>query len=163
MGVASSHRPPGTGWEDRASSCTKGGSGWAAGKIYSLEELSSFGRGYPGKWLSSHPWRACRWHLGMWFSDVLGSAGLTVGLNDHRGVLQPKWFHDFVNLCWLFNSLCLGPYLTCKILTWGIVLLWYCKSITPVPTSKCFFSLMRVFKFVFRGYSLIGTFHKAFL
>lgn len=66
-------------------------------------------------------------------------------------------------ILWIYAAClipCLGPYISCKILTWGIVPLWYGKSITPVPTSE--WVETRVSKLVFRGYSLIGTFHKAF-
>lgn len=31
--------------------------------------------------------------------DFLGSAGLTVGLNDLRGIFQDKWFHDSALQC----------------------------------------------------------------
>lgn len=30
------------------------------------------------------------WHLGTWFSGELGSAGLAVGLDDPKGLQQPK-------------------------------------------------------------------------
>ena len=34
------------------------------------------------------------WCLGTWFSGGLGSAGLTVGLDDLKGLFQPKRFYD---------------------------------------------------------------------
>lgn len=36
------------------------------------------------------------WHPGKWFSGGLGRAGLTVGLNDLKGLLQSKLFCDSV-------------------------------------------------------------------
>jgi len=54
-----------------------------SGKISSLNEWSDIGKGYPGKWLSHHPWRCSKniqiWHLGIWFSRH-GDVGRTVGL-----------------------------------------------------------------------------------
>jgi len=40
-----------------ASSYVRGGLDWIVGKISSLKGLSSSGIGWPGKWLSHHPWR----------------------------------------------------------------------------------------------------------
>ena len=34
------------------------------------------------------------WCLGTWFSGGLGSARLTVGLDDLKGLFQPKLFYD---------------------------------------------------------------------
>jgi len=34
------------------------------------------------------------WHLGTWFSGGLGSVRLTVGLDDFKGLFQPKRFYD---------------------------------------------------------------------
>lgn len=36
------------------------------------------------------------WHLRMWVGGGLGSAGLKVVLNDHKGLSQPQQFHDYV-------------------------------------------------------------------
>lgn len=33
-------------------------------------------------------------YLSSWFSGALGSVGLTTGLNDFKGLFQPKWFHE---------------------------------------------------------------------
>ena len=33
------------------------------------------------------------WCLGTWFSGGLGSVGLTVGLDDVKGLFQPKQFY----------------------------------------------------------------------
>jgi len=53
---------------------------------------SDIGTGCPGKWLSPHPWRCSKnmymWHLGTWFGRH-GGVGLTVGLDDLRGLFQP--------------------------------------------------------------------------
>lgn len=38
------------------------------------------------------------WCLGTWFSGALGSAGLTVELEDPKGLFQPKRFYDSVIL-----------------------------------------------------------------
>lgn len=46
--------------------------------------------------LESHPGRCLKdiklWHLGTWFSGALGTAGGMVGLNNLRGLFQPKQF-----------------------------------------------------------------------
>lgn len=36
------------------------------------------------------------WHLGTLFTGEHGDAGLMVGLNDHRGLFQPKQFYSSV-------------------------------------------------------------------
>ena len=36
------------------------------------------------------------WHLGTWFSGGLGSARVMVGLDDLKGLFQPKRFYDSV-------------------------------------------------------------------
>lgn len=38
------------------------------------------------------------WHLGTWYSGELGSVKLIVELDDLKGLLQPKQFHDFMIL-----------------------------------------------------------------
>ena len=38
------------------------------------------------------------WHLGMWFSGGLGSVRVMVGLNDIKGLFQPKLFYDSIIL-----------------------------------------------------------------
>ena len=67
-------------------------SGWALGKMSSLEEWSGLGPGCPGQWGSLHPWRGSKtlwmWHLGTWFSRHEG-VGVMVGLDDLRGLFQP--------------------------------------------------------------------------
>ena len=84
-----------------ASSYAGGGLDWVWGKLSSPKWLSSFWTGCPGKRLSHHSWRylkdACMWLLGTWFSGGLGSAGLMLGLNDFKGLFQPKQFHDHVS------------------------------------------------------------------
>lgn len=47
------------------------------------------------------------WHLGIWFSHGLGSAGLRMRLDGHRGFLQPEQFCGSVKqmLCGIW----LGP------------------------------------------------------
>lgn len=51
---------------------------WISGKNSSPRELSSIGTGYPDKDpLSLKVFKTCTW-----FTGGLGSAGLTVGLND---------------------------------------------------------------------------------
>lgn len=90
----------------------------------SPEELSSAGWGFQD-WgssnrLSHHPWRYLIqvWvgHLRAWFSSGLGIATLKVGLNDPRGLFQPKCsmiavYHHFQLPCfWLlcfFSLVCL--------------------------------------------------------
>jgi len=75
-----------------ASGCIRGGSGWILGKISSLKEQSGVGPGCPGQWGSPHPWRGSKtmwmWPLGTGFSRD-GGVGVTVGLDDLRGLLQP--------------------------------------------------------------------------
>jgi len=50
------------------------------------------GTGCPGKWWSHHPWRCSNnvwiWHFRTWFGRH-GGVGLTVGLDDLRGLFQP--------------------------------------------------------------------------
>jgi len=57
-----------------------------------LKEWSGFGTGCPGRWWSHHPWRCSKnvymWHFGTWFSRH-GGDGLTVGVDDLRGLFQP--------------------------------------------------------------------------
>jgi len=36
------------------------------------------------------------WHLGTWFSGGLGSVRFTVGLDDLKGLFQPKLFYDYL-------------------------------------------------------------------
>jgi len=61
-------------------------------KISLLQEWSGIGPGCPGQWWSPHPWRGSKnvwmWHYRTWFSRH-GGVGVTVGLDDFRGVLQP--------------------------------------------------------------------------
>lgn len=37
------------------------------------------------------------WHLGLWLSGEIGSAGVMVGLDDLRGIFQPKLFYDCIS------------------------------------------------------------------
>lgn len=57
-----------------------------------------------GQCWSPHPWGDLKamwmWHLGTWVSGGLGSAGLKIGLDDLRGLVQPKWFCE-CRLSWL--------------------------------------------------------------
>ena len=80
-----------TGQEETASGCTRGGLDWMLGKNLFTE---SIGTGYPGKWLRHHPWRCFKdlltWRLGTWFSGGLGSVCFMVGLDDLKGLFQPK-------------------------------------------------------------------------
>jgi len=50
--------------------CTRGGSGWALGKISSPAEWWCIGTGCAERWWSCCPWRCSRsvemWHWGMW-------------------------------------------------------------------------------------------------
>ena len=75
-----------------ASSCIRGGLDWILGKISLLKEWSGIGTGCPGKWWSHHPWRGSKtvwmWHFKTWFNRY-GGDGLTVGLDDLRGLFQP--------------------------------------------------------------------------
>ena len=65
---------------------------WILGKKTLLKEWSGTGRGCPGQWWSPHPWKGSKnvwmWHFGIWFSRH-GGVGLTVGLDDLRGLFQP--------------------------------------------------------------------------
>ena len=76
-----------------ASNSVRGGSDWILGKISFLKKWSGFGPGCPGRWGSPHPWRGSNtvgmWHLGTWFSRR-GGVGVTVGLDDLRGLFQPQ-------------------------------------------------------------------------
>jgi len=75
-----------------ASGCIRGGLDWRLGKISSLQEWSGLGPGCPGRWWSPHPRRGSNtmwmWHFRTWFSRH-GGVGLTVGLDDLRGLFQP--------------------------------------------------------------------------
>jgi len=72
-------------------------------KISSLKGLSSTETGFPGRWLSHHPWRCLKngWmcYFGVWLSRH-GGVGLTGGLDDLRGLFQPMTlrFYDFMIL-----------------------------------------------------------------
>ena len=74
--------------------CARGGLRWVLGEIPSLTGLPRIGIGCTGKWWSRCPWRCLKdvwmWHLGTWFSGGLGRVGLMVGLNDLKGLFQPK-------------------------------------------------------------------------
>jgi len=76
-----------------ASSCVRGGSDWIFRKMSLLNEWSGTGTGCPGQWWSPHPWRDSKtvwmWHFETWFSRH-GGVGVTVGLDDLRGFLQPS-------------------------------------------------------------------------
>ncbi|KAK4830495.1 hypothetical protein QYF61_011408 [Mycteria americana] len=84
-----------------ASSCARGGLDWILGKAFSPKGLLSIGTGCPGKWLSHHPWGCLKdvlmWCLGTWCSGGLGSVRLMVGLDDLKGLFQPKRFYDINN------------------------------------------------------------------
>ena len=75
-----------------ASSCVRGGLDWTLGKISLPKEWSGIGTGCAGRWWSPYPWRGSKnvsmWHCGVWFSRD-GGDGLTAGLDDLRGLLQP--------------------------------------------------------------------------
>jgi len=64
------------------------------------------------------------WHSGTWFSGGLGSVRLTVGLNDLKGLFQPKRFCDskYRKLGILFNN-CLkeikSRVLSCRDIVYG--------------------------------------------
>ena len=64
------------------------------GKISSQKGLRSSGTGCPGKWWRHHPWRELKdvqtWRCGTGFSGGLGSMRFTVGLDDLKGLFQPK-------------------------------------------------------------------------
>ena len=64
-----------------------------------LKEWSGLGPGCPGQWGSPRPWRGSRtvwmWHFRTWFSRH-GGVGVTVGLDDLRGLFQPQWLYDSV-------------------------------------------------------------------
>ena len=70
-------------------SCTRRGSGWLSGNIFSKIEWQCIARGCPGRWGNHHPWRCSR-TMEIW--DVVsrhGGDGLIVGLDDPRGLFQP--------------------------------------------------------------------------
>ena len=81
-----------------ASSYIRGGSDCILGKTALLKERSCIGTGCRGRWWSPHPWRSSKnvwiWHFGIWFSRH-GGVGVTVGLDDLRGLFQPMilWFY----------------------------------------------------------------------
>lgn len=56
--------------------------------------------GYPGQWWTPHPWRELKslwiWYLGTWISDGFGTPGRMVGLDDLRGLFQPRQYSDFL-------------------------------------------------------------------
>jgi len=83
-----------------ASSCARGGLHWMLENDSSPKGLTSTGRGCLGKWLSHHSWRylkdVWKWHLGTWFSGGLDSVRLEYGLNDLKGLFQPKLFYDSI-------------------------------------------------------------------
>ena len=79
--------------------CLREGWDQILGKISLRKEWSGIGTGCPGQWGSHHPWRRSKTvqirHLRTWFSGGLGSVR-TVGLDDLRGLVQPKWLCDFI-------------------------------------------------------------------
>jgi len=64
---------------------------WILGKTSLLKEWSDIGTGCPGQWWSPHPWKCSKnvwmWHSRTWLSRP-GGVGLTVGLDDLRGLFQ---------------------------------------------------------------------------
>jgi len=65
---------------------------WILGIISLLKAWSGIGPGCPGRWWSPHPWRGSKtvwmWHFRTCFSRR-GGVGVTVGLDDLRGLFQP--------------------------------------------------------------------------
>ena len=76
-----------------ASSCVRGGLDSILGKISFLKECSDIRIGCPGRWLRHHPCRCLKnmqiWHFRIWFSRH-GIVGRIIGLDDLRGLFQPK-------------------------------------------------------------------------
>lgn len=58
------------------------------------KKFSGTGLGCPGKSGDCHSWRYLReawmWHSGMWFSSELGNVRLMAGIDDLKGLFQPK-------------------------------------------------------------------------
>ena len=102
-----------------ASGCVRGGSGWRSGTISVLGERSGVGPGCPGQGGSPHPWGGSNtvgmWPCGTWLSRR-GGVGVTAGLGDLRGLLQPSRFCDAAVL--LFEP---GPALSCPLQSPGAV------------------------------------------
>lgn len=77
------------------SCCARDGLDWISGGDSSPKGLSSVEK----QW-SHHSWRDFKdtwmWHLEMWFSGDIGSAGLMVGLGDLRTFPTPR---DSVTSC----------------------------------------------------------------
>lgn len=69
---------------------------WISGKIPSVKGWS----GCPGKWWGHQCWKCSKnvymWCLRKWLSGGLGRSRLRVGLDDLRGLLQPKGFYDSI-------------------------------------------------------------------
>jgi len=42
------------------------------------------------------------WYLRTWFNSGLGSVRFVVGLNDRKGLFQPKWFYDSISVLLLY-------------------------------------------------------------
>lgn len=74
---------------------------------------SSTGTGCPGKRLSHHRWKYLKdmsmWHSGMWFSGGFGNDGLTLGLDNLKGIFQPDRCHD--SMVKVKKILCKSPYI----------------------------------------------------
>lgn len=70
-----------------------GGLNWFSGKMSSPKGWSDIGAGSRRIIIPGNIQKYAMEPLGPCFSAGLGSAGLMVGLGDHRGFFQPKWFH----------------------------------------------------------------------
>lgn len=68
------------------------------------------------------------WHSGTWVSGGLGCVGFMIGLNDLRGLCQPKQFYD--SCAHTFCCVCVSVLMVRCCITWNLVqthLFWVCE------------------------------------
>lgn len=74
-----------TEFKELTSGCARGSLYWILGKKFSWKGLSSIGTDCTGKQWSHYPWKCSKnlriWHVGPWFNEHGGGAGLVVGLD----------------------------------------------------------------------------------
>ncbi|KAK4817088.1 hypothetical protein QYF61_027919 [Mycteria americana] len=128
VGSVSSPKCQAIGQEETASSYTREGLDWMLGKISSLKGLSSIGTGFPGKWLSHHPWRYLKdvsmWCLGTWFSGGLGSVSILIWKLRKHGLKEQtvKWNENCLDLQAQINALTPSSGPLTRKLTQGLLL-----------------------------------------
>lgn len=80
----------------QVSSCIRGGLDWLSGTTSSLKVFLGIGIGCPRKQWNLYLWRNVRMRcLGTWFRSGLTRAKLIIGLDNLKGLFQPKWSRNF--------------------------------------------------------------------